>query len=198
MLWIGDRTRQPDHAHVEYARGIKNPIGLKCGPSMKAEGLIRLIDLLNPENEPGRLSLICRFGADKVGDHLPALIRAVEREGRSVVWICDPMHGNTIPAGRYKTRPFERVMQEIEGFFGVHRAEGTFAGGIHLEMTGKDVTECTGGARALTADDLQDRYHTYCDPRLNAEQALEVAFRTAELVKAERSHVERPRLDAAE
>ncbi|WP_342109435.1 class II 3-deoxy-7-phosphoheptulonate synthase [Methylobacterium sp. SI9] len=198
MLWIGDRTRQPDHAHVEYARGIKNPIGLKCGPSMKAEGLIRLIDLLNPENEPGRLSLICRFGADKVGDHLPALIRAVEREGRKVVWICDPMHGNTIPAGRYKTRPFERVMQEIEGFFGVHRAEGTIAGGIHLEMTGKDVTECTGGARALTADDLQDRYHTYCDPRLNAEQALEVAFRTAELVKAERSHVERPRLDAAE
>jgi 3-deoxy-7-phosphoheptulonate synthase len=183
---------------VEYARGIKNPIGLKCGPSMQADGLIRLIDLLNPENEPGRLSLICRFGADKVGEHLPGLIRAVEREGRSVVWICDPMHGNTVAAGRYKTRPFDRVMQEIEGFFGVHRAEGTIAGGIHLEMTGKDVTECTGGARALTADDLQDRYHTYCDPRLNAEQALEVAFRTAELVKAERSHVERPRLDAAE
>ncbi|MCJ2059672.1 3-deoxy-7-phosphoheptulonate synthase class II [Methylobacterium sp. J-048] len=198
MLWIGDRTRQPDHAHVEYARGIKNPIGLKCGPSMQADGLIRLIDLLNPENEPGRLSLICRFGADKVGEHLPGLIRAVEREGRSVVWICDPMHGNTVSAGRYKTRPFDRVMQEIEGFFGVHRAEGTIAGGIHLEMTGKDVTECTGGARALTADDLQDRYHTYCDPRLNAEQALEVAFRTAELVKAERSHVERPHLDAAE
>ena len=198
LLWIGDRTRQPDHAHVEYARGIRNPIGLKCGPSMTADGLIRLIDRLNPADEPGRLSLICRFGADKVGEHLPGLIRAVEREGRSVTWVCDPMHGNTISAGGYKTRPFERVMQEIEGFFGVHRAEGTVAGGIHLEMTGKDVTECTGGARALTAEDLSDRYHTYCDPRLNAEQALEVAFRTAELVKRERSEIERPRLDAAE
>ncbi|MBX9933761.1 MAG: 3-deoxy-7-phosphoheptulonate synthase class II [Methylobacterium sp.] len=198
MLWVGDRTRQPDHAHIEYARGIKNPVGLKCGPSMTGEGLIRLADQLNPANDAGRLTLICRFGADKVGEHLPGLIRAVEREGRSVVWACDPMHGNTISAGRYKTRPFERVMQEIEGFFDVHRAEGTIAGGIHLEMTGKDVTECTGGARALTADDLQDRYHTYCDPRLNAEQALEVAFRTAELVKRERSAIERPRLDAAE
>ncbi|AWN41913.1 class II 3-deoxy-7-phosphoheptulonate synthase [Methylobacterium durans] len=198
MLWVGDRTRQPDHAHIEYARGIRNPIGLKCGPSMTADGLIRLIDVLNPDDEAGRLTLICRFGADKVGEHLPGLIRAVEREGRRVVWACDPMHGNTISAGRYKTRPFERVMQEIEGFFGVHRAEGTIAGGIHLEMTGKDVTECTGGARALTADDLQDRYHTYCDPRLNAEQALEVAFLTAELVKRERAAFERPRLDAAE
>ena len=198
MLWIGDRTRQPDHAHIEYARGIRNPIGLKCGPSMTVEGLLRLCDLLNPENEPGRLSLICRFGADRVGDHLPGLIRGVAREGRHVVWVCDPMHGNTISAGGYKTRPFERVMQEIEGFFGVHRAEGTIPGGIHLEMTGKNVTECTGGARALTADDLQDRYHTYCDPRLNAEQALEVAFLTAELVKRERAEIERPRLDAAE
>ncbi|KQT87029.1 phospho-2-dehydro-3-deoxyheptonate aldolase [Methylobacterium sp. Leaf469] len=198
MLWIGDRTRQADHAHIEYARGIKNPIGLKCGPSMTAEGLIGLIDQLNPGNEAGRLTLICRFGADKVGDHLSGLIRAVEREGRKVVWVCDPMHGNTISAGGYKTRPFERVMQEIESFFGIHRAEGTIAGGIHLEMTGKDVTECTGGARALTADDLQDRYHTYCDPRLNAEQALEVAFLTAELVKRERAEIERPRLDAAE
>ncbi|KQP23733.1 phospho-2-dehydro-3-deoxyheptonate aldolase [Methylobacterium sp. Leaf102] len=198
MLWIGDRTRQADHAHIEYARGIKNPIGLKCGPSMTADGLIGLIDQLNPGNEAGRLTLICRFGADKVGDHLPGLIRAVEREGRKVVWVCDPMHGNTISAGGYKTRPFERVMQEIESFFGIHRAEGTIAGGIHLEMTGKDVTECTGGARALTADDLQDRYHTYCDPRLNAEQALEVAFLTAELVKRERAEIERPRLDAAE
>ena len=198
MLWIGDRTRQADHAHVEFARGIRNPIGLKCGPSMTAEGLIGLIDQLNPANEAGRLTLICRFGAEKVGDHLPGLIRAVEREGRKVVWVCDPMHGNTISAGGYKTRPFERVMQEIEGFFGIHRAEGTIAGGIHLEMTGKNVTECTGGARALTADDLQDRYHTYCDPRLNAEQALEVAFLTAELVKRERAEIERPRLDAAE
>ncbi|WP_027172745.1 3-deoxy-7-phosphoheptulonate synthase class II [Methylobacterium sp. 10] len=198
MLWVGDRTRQADHAHIEYARGIKNPIGLKCGPSMTSEGLITLIDQLNPANEAGRLTLICRFGADKVGEHLPGLIRTVEREGRKVVWVCDPMHGNTISAGRYKTRPFERVMTEIEGFFGVHRAEGTIAGGIHLEMTGKNVTECTGGARALTADDLQDRYHTYCDPRLNAEQALEVAFLTAELVKRERAEIVRPRLDAAE
>jgi len=198
MLWIGDRTRQADHAHIEYARGIRNPIGLKCGPSMTGDGLIGLIDGLNPANEAGRLTLICRFGADKVGDHLPGLIRAVQREGRKVVWVCDPMHGNTISAGGYKTRPFERVMQEIESFFGIHRAEGTIAGGIHLEMTGKDVTECTGGARALTADDLQDRYHTYCDPRLNAEQALEVAFLTAELVKRERAEIERPRLDAAE
>ena len=198
MLWVGDRTRQADHAHIEYARGIKNPLGLKCGPSMTGEGLIRLIDLLNPENEAGRLTLICRFGADKVGDHLPNLVRAVERAGRKVVWACDPMHGNTIAAGRYKTRPFERVMTEIEAFFDIHRAEGTVAGGLHLEMTGKDVTECTGGARALTADDLQDRYHTYCDPRLNAEQALEVAFLTAELVKRDRGQIERPRLDAAE
>lgn len=198
MLWIGDRTRQADHAHIEFARGIKNPIGLKCGPSLKADDLIRLVDLLNPTNEAGRLTLICRFGADKVGDHLPGLIRAVEREGRKVVWSCDPMHGNTVTASGYKTRPFERVMKEIQGFFDIHQAEGTHAGGIHLEMTGKNVTECTGGARALTADDLHDRYHTYCDPRLNAEQALEVAFLTADLVKRERRQHEHPRIEAAE
>ncbi|MEE8627973.1 MULTISPECIES: class II 3-deoxy-7-phosphoheptulonate synthase [Methylobacterium] len=198
MLWIGDRTRQPDHAHIEFARGIKNPIGLKCGPSLKADDLIRLVDLLNPTDEAGRLTLICRFGADKVGDHLPALVRAVEREGRKVVWSCDPMHGNTVTASGYKTRPFERVMKEIQGFFDIHQAEGTHAGGIHLEMTGKNVTECTGGARALTADDLRDRYHTYCDPRLNAEQALEVAFLTADLVKRERRQHEHPRIEAAE
>lgn len=198
MLWIGDRTRQADHAHIEFARGIKNPIGLKCGPSLKADDLIRLVDLLNPTNEAGRLTLICRFGADKVGDHLPALVRAVEREGRKVVWSCDPMHGNTVTASGYKTRPFERVMKEIQGFFDIHQAEGTHAGGIHLEMTGKNVTECTGGARALTADDLRDRYHTYCDPRLNAEQALEVAFLTADLVKRERRQHERPQIEAAE
>ncbi|KMO34679.1 phospho-2-dehydro-3-deoxyheptonate aldolase [Methylobacterium tarhaniae] len=198
MLWIGDRTRQADHAHIEFARGIKNPIGLKCGPSLKADDLIRLVDLLNPGNEAGRLTLICRFGADKVGDHLPALVRAVEREGRKVVWSCDPMHGNTVTASGYKTRPFERVMKEIQGFFDIHQAEGTHAGGIHLEMTGKNVTECTGGARALTADDLRDRYHTYCDPRLNAEQALEVAFLTADLVKRERRQHEHPRIEAAE
>ena len=187
MLWIGDRTRQPDHGHVEYFRGIKNPIGLKCGPSLKPDGLLRLIDMLNPEDEAGRLTLICRFGADKVADHLPGLIRAVEREGRTVVWSCDPMHGNTIKASTgYKTRPFERIMGEIRSFFQVHQAEGTYAGGVHLEMTGKNVTECTGGARAISDADLHDRYHTYCDPRLNAEQAIEVAFMVAELLKQER------------
>ena len=199
MLWIGDRTRQPDHAHVEFFRGIKNPIGLKCGPSLTPDELLRLIDMLNPENEPGRLTLICRFGADKVFDQLPALVRAVKREGRAVVWSCDPMHGNTIKAGSgYKTRPFEAIMQEIRNFFAVHQAEGTHAGGVHLEMTGKNVTECTGGARALTDADLHDRYHTFCDPRLNAEQALEVAFLTAELIKRERQGRERPRVEAAE
>jgi 3-deoxy-7-phosphoheptulonate synthase len=187
MIWIGDRTRQPDHAHVEYCRGVKNPIGLKCGPSLKPDDLLRLIDLLNPDDEAGRLTLICRFGSDKVVDHLPSLIRAVKRAGRTVVWSCDPMHGNTISAGGYKTRPFERVMSEIRTFFAVHQAEGTYAGGVHLEMTGKNVTECTGGARAITEGDLSDRYHTFCDPRLNAEQSIEVAFLVAELLKAERS-----------
>ncbi len=186
MIWVGDRTRQPDGAHVEFFRGVKNPVGLKCGPSLSADDLLRLIDRLNPENEAGRLTLICRFGADKVGDHLPGLVRAVEREGRTVVWSCDPMHGNTVKAGSYKTRPFDRIMGEIRTFFAVHRAEGTYAGGIHLEMTGKDVTECTGGARAITETDLRDRYHTYCDPRLNADQALDVAFLVAELLKLER------------
>jgi 3-deoxy-7-phosphoheptulonate synthase len=187
MLWIGDRTRQPDHGHVEFMRGIKNPIGLKCGPTTTPDGLLQLIDLLNPTNEPGRLTLIARFGAEKVGDHLPALIRAVTREGRKVVWSCDPMHGNTISAGGYKTRPFDRVMQEIRSFFDVHRAEGTYAGGIHLEMTGANVTECTGGARALSEADLRSRYMTYCDPRLNAEQAIEVAFLVAEKLKKDRA-----------
>ncbi|WP_395697080.1 class II 3-deoxy-7-phosphoheptulonate synthase [Methylocella sp.] len=187
MIWIGDRTRQEDHAHVEYMRGVKNPIGLKCGPSLTPDGLLRLIDVLNPENEPGRLTLICRFGADKVEAGLPQLIRAVQAEGRSVVWSCDPMHGNTVKAaGGYKTRPFERIMSEIRSFFAVHQSEGTYPGGVHLEMTGKNVTECTGGARAISEADLRDRYHTYCDPRLNAEQAIEVAFLIAELLKARR------------
>jgi 3-deoxy-7-phosphoheptulonate synthase len=187
FLWIGDRTRQFDHAHVEFMRGIKNPIGLKCGPTTTPDGLLQLIDLLNPANEPGRLTLVARFGADKVGDHLPQLIRAVAREGRQVVWSCDPMHGNTISAGGYKTRPFDRVMQEIRSFFDVHRAEGSYAGGIHLEMTGANVTECTGGARALSEADLRSRYMTYCDPRLNAEQAIEVAFLVAEKLKKDRA-----------
>jgi 3-deoxy-7-phosphoheptulonate synthase len=185
MIWIGDRTRQPDHAHVEYCRGIKNPVGLKCGPSLEPDGLIRLIDALNPDNEAGRLTLIARFGSDKAGDHLPKLVRAVEREGRTVVWSCDPMHGNTVTANGYKTRPFERILREVQTFFEVHRAEGTHAGGIHIEMTGKNVTECTGGARTVNAENLGDRYDTVCDPRLNAEQALELAFLVAELMKKE-------------
>jgi 3-deoxy-7-phosphoheptulonate synthase len=186
MVWIGDRTRQPDHAHVEYCRGIRNPIGLKCGPSLAADELIRLIDILNPEDEPGRLTLICRFGSDKVDEGLPKLVRAVKRAGRTVVWSCDPMHGNTVKAGSYKTRPFDRIMGEIRSFFAVHQGEGTVAGGVHLEMTGKNVTECTGGARAISETDLHDRYHTYCDPRLNADQAIEAAFLVAELLKQNR------------
>ncbi len=185
MIWVGDRTRQPDGAHVEYCRGIKNPLGLKCGPSITADGLLQLIDMLNPENEPGRLTLIARFGYDKVDEHLPRLVRAVKKEGKQVVWSCDPMHGNTITAAGYKTRPFDRILREVESFFAVHRAEGTHPGGIHIEMTGKNVTECTGGARAITADELQDRYHTHCDPRLNADQAIELAFLVAELLKKE-------------
>lgn len=193
MVWIGDRTRQPDHAHVEYCRGIRNPIGLKCGPSLKADELLKLIDILNPDNEPGRLTLIGRFGAEKVGEHLPALIRAVQREGKIVVWSCDPMHGNTITAANgYKTRPFDRILFEVKEFFTIHQAEGTYAGGVHLEMTGQDVTECTGGARAITDADLNDRYHTFCDPRLNAEQSIDMAFLLAELLKKERTARSKP------
>jgi 3-deoxy-7-phosphoheptulonate synthase len=198
LLWIGDRTRQPDGAHVEFCRGIKNPLGMKCGPSLKPDELIRLIDILNPENEPGRLTLICRFGAEKVGEHLPALLRAVEREGRIVVWSCDPMHGNTvISASGYKTRPFDLILQEVRSFFAVHAAEGTYAGGVHLEMTGQDVTECTGGARPITDAELNDRYHTFCDPRLNAEQSIDIAFLLAELLKTERVAHQKPLSAAA-
>lgn len=187
MIWIGDRTRQPDHAHIEFCRGIRNPIGLKCGPSSTVDGLLELIDILDPGNEPGRLTLIARFGADKVGNQLPALVRAVKREGRNVVWSCDPMHGNTIKAASgYKTRPFDLILREVEAFFAIHRAEGTHPGGIHVEMTGKNVTECTGGAHAITEEDLRDRYHTHCDPRLNADQSIELAFLIAELLKRDR------------
>jgi len=187
MLWVGDRTRQLGGAHIEYARGIRNPIGLKCGPSIQTDDLIRLIDALDPAQEAGRLSLICRFGSDKIDAHLPNLIRAVSREGRKVLWVCDPMHGNTIKTSNgYKTRPTDRIASEIKSFFAIHRAEGTHAGGVHLEMTGKNVTECTGGARALQEGDLRTRYHTYCDPRLNAEQAIEIAFLVAGLLKEER------------
>ncbi|MBW6506828.1 MAG: 3-deoxy-7-phosphoheptulonate synthase class II [Rhodobacteraceae bacterium] len=181
MLWIGDRTRQPDGAHVAFCRGVQNPIGLKCGPSLKTDDLKVLLERLNPENEPGRLTLIARFGAGNVGEHLPRLIRAVREAGANVVWTCDPMHGNTIKsASGYKTRPFDSVLREVREFFAVHRAEGSIPGGVHFEMTGKDVTECTGGVRAVTDEDLSNRYHTACDPRLNASQSLELAFLVAE------------------
>ncbi len=193
FVWIGDRTRQPDHAHVEYIRGIKNPVGIKCGPSSSPEGVLELLDILSPDNEPGRITLICRFGADDVGKHLPGLIRAVEKEGRTVVWSCDPMHGNTVKAtSGYKTRPFDLILREVETFFDVHRAEGTHPGGVHLEMTGQDVTECTGGARTITDTDLSDRYHTHCDPRLNAEQSLELSFVIAERLRREREEMATP------
>ncbi len=181
MIWIGDRTRQPDGAHVEFCRGVQNPIGLKCGPTLTGEELKVLIERLNPENVPGRLTLITRFGAGQAADHLPRLIRAVREMGARVVWVCDPMHGNTVKsASGYKTRPFEAVLREVREVFAVHAAEGTIAGGVHFEMTGKDVTECTGGVHAVTDENLSDRYHTACDPRLNASQALELAFLVAE------------------
>jgi 3-deoxy-7-phosphoheptulonate synthase len=198
MLWIGDRTRQLDGAHVEFMRGIKNPIGLKCGPSMDHDELIRLIDALNPANEPGRLTLIARMGHDKIDQKLPALVRRVAREGRNVVWSSDPMHGNTIKSSTgYKTRPFERILSEVRSFFAVHRAEGTYAGGVHFEMTGQNVTECLGGAEAITEHALADRYHTHCDPRLNASQALELAFLIAEGLKGVRNGEADPRRAAA-
>ncbi|MGB8841791.1 MAG: 3-deoxy-7-phosphoheptulonate synthase class II [Aliidongia sp.] len=183
LLWIGDRTRQPDGAHVEFMRGIENPIGLKAGPSLKPDELLRLIDILNPLNEPGRLSIIVRMGADKVADGLPPLLRAIKREGRAVLWVCDPMHGNTVTAAGFKTRSFDRILKEVRGFFDACRAEDTHAGGVHFEMTGQDVTECIGGAQAITEQRLGDRYHTHCDPRLNASQALELAFLIAEELK---------------
>jgi len=184
MLWIGDRTRQLDGAHVEYLKGVNNPIGIKAGPSMKPEDLINLATTLNPENEAGRLNVIVRMGAGKVGDGLPSLIRAVEKEGLNIVWSCDPMHGNTIKSSNnYKTRPVDAILSEMKEFFQVHKAEGTYAGGVHLEMTGKNVTECIGGSFTVTEEDLSSRYHTHCDPRLNADQALELAFLIADSLK---------------
>lgn len=184
MLWIGDRTRKLDEAHVEFLSGVKNPIGLKAGPTMEPDDLLRLIDKLNPENEAGRLNLIVRMGAEKLAQNLPVLIRAVEKEGKKVVWSSDPMHGNTYQtATGYKTRPFQNILEEVKTFFQVHRSEGTVPGGIHLEMTGRDVTECVGGAREITEENLEDRYHTFCDPRLNGEQALELAFLISETMK---------------
>ncbi|WP_299409162.1 class II 3-deoxy-7-phosphoheptulonate synthase [uncultured Roseobacter sp.] len=181
MIWIGDRTRQPDGAHVEFASGVQNPIGLKAGPSMTSDDLKVLMAKLNPENEEGRLTLIARFGAGSVGEHLPRLIKTVREEGANVTWVCDAMHGNTIKSSTgYKTRPFDSVLREVREFFGVHTAEGTVPGGVHFEMTGQDVTECTGGVRAVSDEDLSDRYHTACDPRLNASQSLELAFLVAD------------------
>ncbi len=186
FLWIGDRTRQPEGAHVEFLRGVKNPIGMKVGPSMDADELVRLTEILNPANEKGRLTLISRMGADKVEAKLAPLVRAVTRAGRNVVWICDPMHGNTTTVAGYKTRPFDAIISEVRGFFDVHEAEGSFAGGVHVEMTGSDVTECLGGAHKLSETDLSANYATTCDPRLNAEQSLELAFLIAEELKARR------------
>jgi 3-deoxy-7-phosphoheptulonate synthase len=187
MLWIGDRTRFEGSAHIEYLRGIGNPIGMKCGPSLTPDVLLRLLDTLNPGREAGRITLITRYGYDKIEAGLPPLVRAVMREGHPVVWSCDPMHGNVIKAvSGYKTRPFERILSEVRGFFAVHRAEGSFGGGIHAEMTGQNVTECTGGTvEAVTDERLADRYHTHCDPRLNAAQSLELAFLLAEMLNAE-------------
>ena len=192
MLWIGDRTRQRDGAHLEFLRGVGNPIGLKVGPSLEPDDLLRLIDALNPANEPGRLTLIARMGADKVAALLPPLVRAVRSEGRKVVWACDPMHGNTVKSSNgYKTRAVDRILDEVRGFFAVHQAEGSYAGGVHFEMTGQDVTECIGGAQEITEHSLSDRYHTHCDPRLNASQALELAFLIAGALKKERLEVAR-------
>ena len=184
FVWIGDRTRQLDGAHVEFCRGIKNPLGLKCGPTLKPDELVKLCNVLNPENEPGRLTLISRFGADNVDKFLPNLIRTVKKEGLNVIWSCDPMHGNTIKATTgFKTRPFDKVLQEVKNVFGIHQSEGSYAGGLHVEMTGQDVTECTGGAQKISEDDLSNRYRTHCDPRLNANQALELAFLISEEIK---------------
>lgn len=190
MIWIGDRTRQPDGAHVEFCKGVQNPIGLKCGPSMTSGHLKALMQTLNPNNEPGRLTLINRFGAGSVGEHLPRLVKAVQEEGANVTWVCDAMHGNTIKSTTgYKTRPFDSVLREVKEFFGVHNAEGTIPGGVHFEMTGADVTECTGGVRAVTDEDLSSRYHTACDPRLNASQSLELAFLVSEELSARRTNL---------
>jgi len=187
FLWIGERTRQLDHAHVEFLRGVDNPIGFKAGPTMEADDLLQMIDTLNPKNEAGRITVITRMGADKLRDNLPRLIQAVQREGKKVVWSCDPMHANTEKSSTgYKTRRFDNILKEVRSFFEVHRGEGSHAGGVHFEMTGQDVTECVGGAQAITEASLGDRYHTHCDPRLNANQALELAFLVAEMLKQER------------
>ena len=188
MLWIGERTRQLDGAHVNFLKGVSNPLGVKLGPGAHGDDLLHLMDVLNPQNVAGRLTAIVRMGADKVRDGLPSLVHAVQREGRHVVWSCDPMHANTVKSSTgYKTRAFDRILDEVKGFFEVHAALGTHAGGIHIEMTGQNVTECVGGAQDITEHDLADRYHTHCDPRLNASQSLELAFQMAQMIQAERA-----------
>jgi 3-deoxy-7-phosphoheptulonate synthase len=188
MVWIGDRTRQPDGAHVEFMRGIANPIGMKCGPTLEPDELLRLVDILNPENIPGRLTLITRFGADNVARQLPRLLKAVKQAGAEIVWCCDPMHGNTVKASSgFKTRHVKDIMREVTGFFEAHDAVGTYPGGVHFEMTGQNVTECVGGVSEVTEATLGDRYHTHCDPRLNASQSLELAFLIADLLKQRRT-----------
>ena len=188
MLWIGDRTRQPDGAHIEFVRGINNPIGLKCGPSLEADELLKLIDIINPNNDEGRLTLITRYGANNINENLPKLLKKIKSEGRNVVWSCDPMHGNTIKASNgYKTRPLDSILSEVKQFIDIHKAEGTYAGGVHFEMTGQNVTECLGGTQEILEEDLTDRYHTHCDPRLNANQALDLAFLVAEKLKEVRT-----------
>jgi 3-deoxy-7-phosphoheptulonate synthase len=184
FVWIGDRTRQLDGGHVEFCRGIENPIGIKCGPTLKSEDLINLCNRINPKNEKGKITLISRFGHNSVGKFLPKLIRAIKKEGLNVIWSCDPMHGNTIKAtSGYKTRPFNNVVKEVKNVFACHQSEGSYAGGLHIEMTGQDVTECTGGAQKISDQDLSHRYHTHCDPRLNANQALELAFLISDEIK---------------
>lgn len=190
FLWIGERTRQLDHAHVEYMRGIHNPIGMKCGPTMTADELLRLCDKLDPRNDPGRLTLITRFGADQIEQALPKLIRAVKREGRNIVWSCDPMHGNTVKSkSGFKTRAVSQIISEIRQFFAIHHSESTYPGGVHLEMTSENVTECLGGAQEITDTQLSDRYHSYCDPRLNGSQSLEIAFELSELLREHRHSI---------
>ncbi len=187
MLWVGDRTRQVDGAHIEFLRGIENPIGIKVGPSTKTDELLKILDALNPSNEGGKITLICRMGHEKVGNILPNIIKSIQKAGQNVVWTCDPMHGNTIKSNTgYKTRPLKDIISEIHQFFQIHRTEGTYPGGVHLEMTGQDVTECMGGLQEITDEDLQNRYHTYCDPRLNASQSLELAFLLSDFLKEEK------------
>lgn len=188
MVWIGERTRQPDHAHVEFMRGIHNPLGVKIGPTTEPDDVIRLLDILNPLNEPGRMTLITRMGANNLANNLPKILRRVKAEGRHVVWSSDPMHGNTVKAENgLKTRNFDAIHTELREFFAVHHAEGTYPGGVHLEMTGEDVTECTGGAYQISEHDLTQRYKTQCDPRLNADQVLELAFLVADSLRDARN-----------